>query len=96
MLYHVITTPGVDFDKFSLGQIEWLAATPLLVLSLSIWEADSYDNRKDNPKILDIGWMKVPLMAFREDYKAQLSESSHVLVEENVYLRNSSLVSETE
>ncbi|KAI5117473.1 hypothetical protein M0805_007178 [Coniferiporia weirii] len=79
----------IDFDKFALPEMYWLASTSLVALTFQTWNADSIEQRRTNPKILDLGLTSVPCMAFREsNYEGQVSHSVHIKIEEHRELRN--------
>ncbi|KAH8117005.1 hypothetical protein DFH11DRAFT_1143474 [Phellopilus nigrolimitatus] len=84
VLWKAVQPDGtIELTKFALPEMYWLASTSLVALTFIAWNFDSIENRRVNPKILDLGLASVPCMAFRGDYESQVSHSTHLKIEEH-------------
>ena len=78
----------IDFHKFCMPPMYWLSSTSLVGLYLNTWDFGPISERRQNPKVLDIGWTTVPSMSFRNEYKEEMYPSMHNVLEEHSAFSN--------
>ncbi|THH12014.1 hypothetical protein EW145_g286 [Phellinidium pouzarii] len=82
----------IEFDKFALPVMYWLASTSLVALTFRAWNTEFIGKRRMNPTILDLGLTNVSCMAFREEcYERQIIHSTHIKIEEHHTLQNNAI-----
>lgn len=79
----------VNFSKFCMPTMYWLSSTSLVSLCMNTWNFGPIQERKQNPKVLDMGWTLVPCLSFRDEFREESYKSSHIIVQEHINLSNS-------
>lgn len=72
-------------------EMYWLSSASLMSIYMNSWNFGPIQERKKNPKILDIGWATLDCMSLRKEYNEELYSTSHIIVQEHSAFSNSGI-----